>query len=95
MRKEAKLMINSRKIKARMLELGLTQNDVANHLSIDKVTLNLKLNNKRRFYVDEVGKLCKALNITTSEELNDFFGIDFLTISTSCENDTKEMLGGA
>lgn len=88
-------MVNSRKVNARIMELGLKQDRVAKTMGIDRSTLNNKINNKARFYADEVAMLCKILNITTGTELKDFFGIDFLTISTSCENDTKEMLGGA
>ena len=38
-------MINTRKIKSRMCELGLTQKDVANALHIAQPTANQKINN--------------------------------------------------
>lgn len=82
-------MVNSRKVNARILELGLTQESVAKSMGIDRSTLNNKINNKVRFFADEVGMLCNILNITTRTELKSFFGIDFLTISESCENDTN------
>ena len=88
-------MVNTNKIKARMVELGLTQGIAAKQMGIDYSTLNQKINNKKRFFADEVGKLCKILKITTHAELKEYFGLDFLIVSSSCENDTKEMLGGA
>ena len=71
-------MINSHKVKTRMYELGKTQEDVAKELSMDVSTFNLKLNNNRRFYVNEIAGLSKILGITTQEELRDYFGLDFL-----------------
>ena len=88
-------MVNSRKVKSRILELGLTQESIARDMSLDYSTLNLKLNNKRRIYFDEIVRLCEILNITTSRELKDYFGLDFLAIADSCENDTENVRGGA
>lgn len=88
-------MVNTNKLKARILEMGLTQELIAKDIKMDYSTFNLKINNKRRIYVDEIAKLCRVLNITTPAELQDFFGLDFLTVSTTCENDTNETVGGA
>ena len=88
-------MINTRKLKARIVELGLNQETIAKDMGINYATLNLKLNNKRRIYVDEVGKLCKILGIGTQADLHDYFGIDFLILPTSCEKDSKKKRGGA
>ncbi|MBQ2870351.1 helix-turn-helix transcriptional regulator [bacterium] len=85
-------MVNTRKVKARYIELGLTQKIIADKIGLDYTALNLKLNNKRRLYIDEVAKLCDILQIKTAGELHDFFGIDFLLVSNIREN-AKE-LGG-
>lgn len=87
-------MINSHKVKTRMYELGLTQDDIAKGLSMDISTFNLKLNNNRRFYVNEIAGLSKLLGITTQEELSEYFGLDFLTISSTCEKAKADNLGG-
>ena len=71
-----------------MYELQITQESLAEYMGIDYSTLNLKLNNKRRIYADEVAKLCRILKITTSAELREYFGLDFL-IDKSCENELK------
>lgn len=88
-------MVNTRKVKARMVELGLTQGDVAKILSIDYATLNLKLNNKRRFYVDELNTLSQVLHISTSKELKEFFGLDFLIVPNTRQKETDKTQGGA
>ena len=87
-------MVNSLKVKARIMELGLNQDDVAKELGIDYSTFNLKINNNRRFYVDEVAKLCELLHIKTSKELRDYFGFDFLILTESRQNATEDMVGG-
>lgn len=81
-------MVNSKKVNARIVELELTQEIVANELGIDYSTLNLKINNKRRLYIDEMVKLCNVLRITTPTELKEYFGLDFLIVFDSCEKAT-------
>ena len=51
--KEVKGMVNTNKIKAKMKELELTQNDVANILRIRQATANQKINNVRCFTLSE------------------------------------------
>ena len=87
-------MVNSLKVKARIMELGLNQDDVAKELGIDYSTFNLKINNNRRFYVDEVAKLCEILDIKTSNQLRDYFGFDFLILADSRQNATEDTVGG-
>lgn len=87
-------MLNSHKIKTRIFELQLTQEEIANKMGLNITTLHLKINNKRRIYADEVAKLCEILQITTSRELRDYFGLDFLIID-SCVDETESKLGGA
>ena len=87
-------MVNSLKVKARIMELGLNQEDVSKKLGIDSSTFNLKINNNRRFYADEVAKLCEILDIKTSKELRDYFGFDFLILTDSRQNATEDMVGG-
>jgi transcriptional regulator with XRE-family HTH domain len=87
-------VVNTNKVKARIMELGLTQEDVAKKLGIDYSTFNVKINNNRRFYVDEVAKLCELLNIKTSTELREYFGFDFLVLTDSRQNATEDTVGG-
>ena len=68
-------MIDTRKVKARMVMLGLTQPDVAQMLGMNVATFNQKLNNKRRIYVDEYYKLCGILDLNTAEEREELLGV--------------------
>lgn len=67
-------MLNSRKLKARMVELGLTLKDVADALSVNRSTASLKLNGHRPLYLEDAEKLCDLLHISASE-----FGAYFFT----------------
>jgi plasmid maintenance system antidote protein VapI len=71
-------MINTRKVKARMLELGLLQPDVAELIGINKATFNAKIHNKRRVYLDEVLKLGEILKVKTIEESKELFGVSII-----------------
>lgn len=68
-------MIETRKVKARMILLGLTQPAVAEMMGINVATFNQKLNNKRRIYVDEYIKLCEILKLETEEEQRELLGV--------------------
>ena len=68
-------MIDTRKVKARMVMLGLTQPDVARAIGMNVATFNQKLNNKRRIYVDEYYKLCGILDLSTAEEREELLGV--------------------
>lgn len=64
-------MIDTRKVRARMIMLGLTQPAVAKAMGINVATFNQKLNNNRRMYIDEFFKLCEILELHTEEERNE------------------------
>ena len=68
-------MIDTRKVKARMILLGLTQPDVADAMGINVATFNQKLNNKRRIYMDEYLRLCEILKLNTTEEREELLGV--------------------
>lgn len=71
-------MIDTRKVKARMLILGLTQPIVAELMGMNVATLNAKINNNRRLYVDEHRKLVKILKLNTVEEQRELLGVAFI-----------------
>ncbi len=66
-------MINTLKIKARMVEYGKTQKDIGAALGIAAATVSQKLNNIRPMDLDEAEKLCKILKIEPDEFGNYFF----------------------
>lgn len=67
-------MHNIRKIKARLVELGLTQKDVAKALSVAPATASQKLNGIRPLYLEEAEKLSGLLELPASEFGSYFFG---------------------
>ena len=82
-------MINTLKVKSRIVELGITQESVANYLGLDYSTLNLKINNKRRTYIDELVKLCEILQINKPDDLKIYFGLDFIILPNTCEKESE------
>ena len=56
-------MLNPKKIKGRMVELGLTQKDVAETLHIAPATASQKINGIRPLYLEEASKLADLLRI--------------------------------
>jgi len=65
-------VVNTQRIKARIVEFGLTQKQVSELLGIGLSSFNLKLNNtgKRRFTLTEVQELMTILKI---EDPKDYF----------------------
>lgn len=78
-----KFKVNTNKIKALIIERGLKQGCVAEEIGLNESTFNLKINNKRRIYMDEVIKLCMILDITTPSKLKECFNLDFLILQNS------------
>jgi predicted transcriptional regulator len=68
-------MINTRKIKGRMQELGVLQADVAKTLGLAEPTVSQKINGKRPMDLDEAKKLAQMLNIDKCD-----FGAYFFSI---------------
>lgn len=66
-------MVNTAKLKARMLLEGYTQRTLATATKIGITPLNEKINNKRVFRCDEVDKICEVLKITDPSEKCDIF----------------------
>lgn len=66
-------MINTRKIKGRIVEMGLTQKDVSAALGLAQPTINQKINNIRPMNLDEAEKLADLLKIPSKEFANYFF----------------------
>ncbi len=65
-------MLNSKKIKGRMVELGVTQKDIAKSIGKAAPTVSQKINNLRPMDLEEAEKIAEILKISTGE-----FGIYF------------------
>lgn len=66
-------MVNSNKIKGRLVELGLTQKDVSVALNIAQATANQKINNVRPMDLEEAECLSKLLKIGPENFCEYFF----------------------
>lgn len=66
-------MINSGKIKGRMVELGITQKDMAEYLGLAAPTVSQKLNNVRPMDLVEAEKIAEMLRIPDKEFGEYFF----------------------
>lgn len=66
-------MTNSRKLKAAIVERGLTQEKLADALGIARVTFNNKVNGKTFFTEDELTKIKFSLNLSNEQFLLIFF----------------------
>lgn len=65
-------MINTNKIKGRIVELGLTQRDIANALGVALPTVSQKINNIRAMDIKEAFIIAEVLNIP-DEEFREYF----------------------
>lgn len=66
-------LVNSRKIKGRLVELGLTQKDVAKKIGVAQPTLNQKINNIRPMDLQEAEAIANLLEINPMEFAEYFF----------------------
>lgn len=71
--KGGELMVNTPKIKGRIVELSLSQGEIAKSIGIAQPTLNQKINNIRPFKLDEAEELQKILKIPDSDFAAYFF----------------------
>ena len=55
-------MINANKIRARIVEMGMTQQEVAEKIGMSAKTFSVKMNNGK-FGLDEADKMIKVLKI--------------------------------
>lgn len=66
-------MINTLKVKARMVEFGKTQKDIGEALGIAAATVSQKINNVRPMDLSEAEKLCEILQINPDQFGEYFF----------------------
>lgn len=66
-------MTNTAKLKAKIIELGLLQENIAMQLGMTSATFNYKLNNKTEFKASEIKKLSTILHLNVDEVFDIFF----------------------
>lgn len=67
------ILINSNKIKGRMVELGITQKEMAEKMGLAAPTVSQKINNVRPMDLTEAEKIAEILRITENEFGEYFF----------------------
>jgi len=60
------------KLKGKLTEKGKTYKDGAKLLGISTNAFSNKINNKSRFYVDEINKLAEWLELSNQEKIDIF-----------------------
>ena len=63
-----KKMTATKKLKAKMIEVGITQAELAKILGISTQAMNYKINNKSEFKVSEIEAVAGALKIRIKDE---------------------------
>ena len=71
-RKE-RVMINTKKLKAKMVEVGFSQRKLAKECKISLNVLNETINNKRDPRLGDIDILCEKLNISSIVEKVEIF----------------------
>lgn len=66
------MLFDYSKLKGKIKEKGLTQEELANKIEIDKSTLSLKINNQSVFTQEEIFKIINILEIAP-EEIEEYF----------------------
>ena len=69
-------MTNTSKLKAKIVENGLLQEQFAMQLGMTSATFNYKLNNKTEFKGSEIKMLIVILHLTADEVMAIFFADD-------------------
>lgn len=64
--------MNINKLKGKLREKKLSYKKCAEALNMTDTTLNNKINGHSKFYVEEVDKLAKVLNLTLEEKIDIF-----------------------
>lgn len=65
-------MINTNKLKGKIVECGLTIEILAERIGVNKATIYRKLANPENFSIREAGLIAKELNLT-ADEINAIF----------------------
>lgn len=65
--------VNMNKLRAKIVEAGLTQAELAKACKISRATLNRKINGHVPFDAEEILSICRALRIVDNDEKIEIF----------------------
>ena len=60
-------MLAKNKLRAKIIEVGYSQSDVADEIGISKTAFSNKINDKCDFTLTEIQKICNLLNLNEEE----------------------------
>lgn len=66
-------MTNTKEIKKRLIDLGITQVECAKRMKMSLTTFNFKLNGKAEWSVSEIERMKKILKISKQKVIDYFF----------------------
>lgn len=66
-------MVNTKTLKSRMKDIGITQRSIAESMGLSQATISQKFSGSRPLTVDEAETLCKILHIPDSDFSKYFF----------------------
>lgn len=66
-------MLNRNLLRSKIARKGITQNELAAAIGVNKNTLSSKMNGKKPFNTDEIDKICEFLEIESSPEKAEIF----------------------
>ena len=79
-------MINTNKLKGKIVENGYNLGSFANAINISRQSLRNKLNGASDFRASEIDKICSLLGIKTEEMETYFFIANVPVLETSIKN---------
>ena len=78
-------MVNINKLKGKIVEQGMTIEDLAREIGVNKSTLYRKIQNKgETFTIKEANLICKALNLSGEEATAIFFSDHVVKQGSAC-----------
>jgi len=70
-------MVDTRKLRGKIAEAGLSVPKLAKQISIDRVTLYRRLSNPKNFTIKEVNAIVSALELSVNDANSIFFAQEF------------------
>ena len=66
-------MLDANKLKAKIVEVGMTQGELARKIGISQNTFTRKISGRRDFTVGEIDRICTVLGITDNGQKAQIF----------------------
>lgn len=64
--------MNIPKLKGKLRECGISYEKAAENLDLSRASFNNKINGRSKFYIDEIDKMSKFLQLSDAEKIDIF-----------------------